>query len=93
MIEEINGIIKFRQIDPKQFSKFRSKDIGEKGRMSMIVGYDGKGWKVQSYRFKLSDYTSVTDVLKDAKTIKGVSQSDLDKITNLTRKYFRSING
>jgi hypothetical protein len=59
----------------------------------MIVAYDGKGWKVQSYRFALKDYTSVTDVLKDAKTIKNISQSDLDKIASLTRKYFKSVNG
>jgi hypothetical protein len=93
MIELVNDTIRMRVLDPKKFSKFRTKDIGSKGKLSLIVGYDGNGWKVQSYRFNLSDYVSVTDVLHDARSIKGVSESDIEKIAGLTRKYFKNING
>ena len=93
MIELKGSQIRMRIISPDRFTKFRSKDIGTKGKMSIIVGYDGKGWKTQAYRFNLEDYPSVTDVLHDANTIKGITQSDKDKIVSLTRKYFKSVHG
>lgn len=94
MIELKGNQIRMRQVDPSRFKQFRTKDIGSKGKLSIILGSpDGKHWYLQSYRFNLPDYVSVTDVLHDAKTITSISQSDLDKIASLTRKYFNSING
>jgi hypothetical protein len=93
MIELKGSEIRMRVLDPKGFEKFRRKDIGVKGKLAIIVGFDGRGWKTQAYRFSLPDYSSVTDVLHDANTIKGVTQLDKDRIASLTRKYFRSING
>lgn len=93
MIELKGSQIRMRVLSPDKFSKFRSKDIGSKGKLSVIIGYDGRGWKIQSYRFTLPDYISVTDVLHDANTIQGITSSDKDKIASLTRKYFHKVNG
>lgn len=93
MIELVKNTVRFRVADPKGFSEFKTKDIGSHGKMSIILGRKGDKWFIQSYRFSLPDYVSVTDVLHDANTIKGITQSDKDKIASLTRKYFRSVNG
>jgi hypothetical protein len=93
MIELVANTIRMRIADPKKFSEFRSKDIGSHGKLSIIVGKKGDKWFTQSYRFNLPDYASVTDVLHDARTIKNISESDLDKIASLTRKYFHKVNG
>lgn len=93
MIELKGTQIRMRVSDPKGFSEFRSKDVGSHGKMSIIVGKKADKWYTQSYRFSLPDYASVTDVLHDARTIKGISESELEKIASLSRKYFRSVNG
>jgi hypothetical protein len=88
--------IRLRQVDPSRFKEFRTKNVGSKGKLSIILGSpDGKHWYIQSYRFNLPDYASVTDVLHDARSIQRIPivQSDLDKIASLARKYFRSVNG
>jgi hypothetical protein len=91
--ELVGQQIRLRILEPSRFKEFRTKDVGSAGRLQLVLGYDGKGWMIQSYRFNLKDYPSVTDVLRDANTIKGMTSATKDKIASLTRKYFHSING
>lgn len=93
MIELKGQQVRIRIQNPSGFTKFGTQDIGKRGKMQRVAGYKDGIWYTQSYRLNLSDYFSVTDVLFDARTIKGISESDLDKIASLTRKYFRSVNG
>jgi hypothetical protein len=90
--ELVGQQVRVRISEPSRFSKFRTDDVGGQGKLQRIAGYKEGVWYTQSWRFNLKDYASVTDVLKDANTIKGMTSATKDKIATLTRKYFHTIN-
>jgi hypothetical protein len=48
--------IRIRIRSPKQFTKFRTQDVGSPGKLQRIVGYSKKtGWITQSWRLNLKD--------------------------------------
>jgi hypothetical protein len=64
---ELKGTqIRIRVLDPKRFTKFRTQDVGRKGRLQRIAGYSPKtGWKTQSWRLNVKGYKNFYDFEKD----------------------------
>lgn len=58
--------VRIRVLDPRRFTKFRTQDVGKKGKLQRIAGYskDGK-WKTQSWRLNLKDYHSFAEFNRD----------------------------
>ncbi len=60
------------RISNKNFSKYRTKDVGSKGRLQILLGYNPKTkkWDEVSYHINLMDYMSLNDVKKEINKLK-----------------------
>ena len=73
---EIHGQqLRIQERKPSLFDKFRTKDIGRKGRLQIILGRlkHTEEWRVQAYRMNLMDYKN--------------AQNALDELNKLDDKY------
>lgn len=80
--------IRIRVIDPSRFSKFKTKDVGRKGFLQIVLGYSKQlGWKTQSLRVNLSDYGSYKQVAKQINKLR-ISTSLKSQARRKARSYF-----
>jgi len=87
---EIKGQqLRIRMLSPKRFTKFRTQDVGKKGRLQRLAGYSPKtGWETQSWRLNLSNYKSFDDFKRDLLRIKISPQKREHSLTQAL-KYYR----
>lgn len=69
---EIKGSqLRIRVRSPKMFDKFRTLDVGSKGKLQIIRGYKkGKGWMTQAYRLNLKDYKGFKGCSRDIRKLR-----------------------
>ena len=65
---EIHGQqLRIQERKPSLFDKFRTKDVGRKGRLQIIIGKlkESDDWRIQAYRLNLNDYEDRDDALNE----------------------------
>jgi hypothetical protein len=87
MPEIVGNQLRIRVENPDKFKAFRTKDIGQKGKLQIILGYTGKVWMTQSYRFNLHDYHSMSALMHDLNSVK-VTPSQYKRAVRLGKIYF-----
>jgi len=72
MVVEIKGNqIRIRILNPRRFSKFRTQDVGSKGRLQRIAAFSKKtGWKTQAWRLNLKDYRGLKDITRTIRRLR-----------------------
>jgi len=64
-----NNTLRIRLTELKHFDKFRTKDVGKKGRLQIILGMlkppNPRLWVTQSIRMNLMDYKNAQDALNE----------------------------
>lgn len=89
MVIEIKGQqLRIRVKSPNQFSMFRTKDVGKKGRLQIIIGLNKKSkkWDTQSYRLNILDYSNKDEVIKEVKNLQ-ISSSHKSKAIKLISRW------
>jgi hypothetical protein len=80
--------LRIRMLNPKRFTTFKTKDVGEKGKLQLLLGHSKKeGWKTQSYRLNLSDYKSFDSFKRDLMKIK-ISPKKREQSLRQALKYY-----
>ena len=80
--------LRIRMLNPKRFTTFKTKDVGEKGKLQLLLGHSKKeGWKTQSYRLNLSDYKSFDSFKRDLMKIK-ISPQKREQSLRQALKYY-----
>jgi hypothetical protein len=89
MVVEIKGQqLRIRVLNPKRFGKFRTQDVGVKGRLMRIAAFSKRtGWKTQAYRLNLKDYRGVRDVTRQIRKLR-ISKSKKKRAIQLAKKFF-----
>jgi len=90
MVVEIKGQqLRIREKSPKKFISFATQDVGSKGRLQRVAGYNKKlGWQTQAWRLNLNDYRNVDEVIAQIKKLK-TSSKHKSKAVKLVKKYFK----
>lgn len=81
--------IRIRVKSPKLFKKFKTLDVGKKGRLQIIRAKNSKGWQNQSYRINTKDYRNKKEILKDINSLK-ISLRKKKQARALVRKILNS---
>jgi len=78
--------IRIRVLNPKKFSKFRTQDVGSKGRLQRIAAYSKKtGWKTQAWRLNIKDYRGLKDITRTIRRLR-ISNSLKKKAIMLSKR-------
>ena len=90
-VEIKNNTLRIRLIDPEHFDKFRTKDVGRKGRLQIIIGlfkppYKGNS-KTQSIRMNLMDYKNAHDAITEVDNL-NIADTKYFKAHKLITKWF-----
>ena len=89
MVVELKGQqIRIRIKSPKQFSKLKTDDVGDGGKLQRIAGHNNKGWQTQAWRVNLSDYNNFEEAKKDINSLK-ISKSKKQSAIRKARDWFR----
>ena len=82
--------LRIRMTSPKRYEQFRTKDVGQKGKLQIVVAKDRNtgDWQTQSYRLNLSDYNSKEVAIKDLNSIKGLSKTKHSQALKEINKWF-----
>lgn len=85
---EIKGQqLRIRLKKPSQFSKFRTQDVGLKGRLQRLAGYSKRtGWTTQSWRLNLNDYRNKSQIINQIKKLRILNSKKKEAIKKV-RKY------
>jgi hypothetical protein len=95
MTVEIKGQqLRIRVANPKNFVKFRTQDVGTRGKMLRVAGMTRSGtWRTQSWRFNLDDYSpDGYAFVKDlgSLNVKGhITKSQYVRAQQLFKSYYR----
>jgi hypothetical protein len=90
MVVEIKGQqLRIREKSPRKFSDFATQDVGSKGRLQRLAGFNKKsGWQTQAWRFNLNDYKSSNEVINQINRLK-TSPKHKAKAIKLVKQYFK----
>jgi hypothetical protein len=94
---EIKGQqLRIRVQSPKNFSKFRTLDVGKEGRLQAVLGKlkSSDKWDIQAWRLNLSTYRNEEDALGDLNMIysKGeITDEQYKKSGVLIYKWFAGV--
>lgn len=78
--------LRIRLLNPKLFTKFRTQDVGKKGRLQRVAGYSKSlGWKTQSWRLNLKDYKNIDEIIKQIKKLRINNKLKQEAINKLFR--------
>jgi len=87
--EIVGQQLRIRVIPPSNFTKFRTQELGSRGRLQRVAGYSKKtGWKTQSFRLNLSDYRGYLDAKRQINRL-GISAKLKHQAKTKTKKYFK----
>jgi len=83
--------IRIRITDPKKYDDFRTEDVGEEGRLQLIVGKLKKSgnWTLQAYRINLNDYSNVNEVIDEIKKLRTITSSQKADAIKIAKDYFK----
>ncbi len=85
-VEIVGQQLRIRMYNPDVFTKFKTQDVGRKGRLQRVVGYSRKtGWQTQSWRLNLADYSNVNEVVRQIKNLK-IPSSKKNEAISLVRR-------
>jgi len=89
--ELVGNQIRIRVKDPNLFSEFRTEDIGDTGKLQLIIGRlnNTVTWTLQSYRFNLDDYSNVNEVISEIKKLKTITGKQKAEAIKLAKEYFK----
>lgn len=89
---EIRGNqLRIRVRNPRQFTKFRTHDPGQEGRFQRLAGYSKRtGWKTQSVRYTLKDYSGYSDFLRDLMDTRELTVSQRNSAMRIAKRFYAS---
>ena len=88
-VEIVGNQLRVRIRNPKLFTKFRTDDPGKLGRFQRLAGYSKKtGWKTQSVRYNLKDYSGYSDFLRDLMGAKEITASQRNSAMRIAKRYY-----
>lgn len=90
MSVEIKGRqLRIRVRQPKGFSKYRTQDVGSKGKLMRLAAYSKKtGWVTQAWRINLKDFNSIDKIMKTISSLRIPKKPKFEAIS-LAKKYFK----
>lgn len=83
--------LRIRMKSPKQFTKFGTQDVGGKGKLQRLGGWNKKtGWQTQAWRLNLKDYKNLGEVKKDISGLKIPETKKMEAI-KVAKKYWGKV--
>jgi len=93
MIELVGDQIRIRIVSPALCApdSFRTQDVGSSGKLQRTACKSKTTGKyfTQAWSLNLADYSGRDDAIRELRSIRGLSKSQISKGTSLIKKWFK----